>query len=93
VSRTFHWRITDDNPVPNCRQNQHFRGQRRNAIDELASNDETTNLGVLVRTSGLSGGLRRQAVDGLISCGADELLDELANDRSVAPELRKKAER
>ena len=67
--------------------------QRREAIDELASNNQTTKLGVLVRTSGLSGGLRRQAVDGLISCGADDLLDELADDRSVAPDLRRKAER
>ncbi len=67
--------------------------QRREAIDDLASNNQTTNLAVLVRTSGLSGGLRRQALDGLISCGAEELLEELANDRSVAPELRKKAER
>ena len=67
--------------------------QRREAIDELASNNETTKLSVLVRTSGLSGGLRRQAVDGLIACGADDLLDELADDRSVAPELRRKAER
>ena len=67
--------------------------QRREAIDELASTNQTTKLAVLVRTSGLSGGLRRQAVDGLISCGADDLLDELADDRSVAPELRRKAER
>ena len=67
--------------------------KRREAINELASNNETTKLGVLVRTSGLSGGLRRQAVDGLISCGADDLLAELADDRSVAPELRRKAER
>jgi len=67
--------------------------QRRDAIDKLASNNKTTKLGVLVRTSGLSGGLRRQAVDGLISCGADDLLEELATDRSVAPELRRKAER
>ena len=67
--------------------------QRREAIDELASTNRTTKLAVLVRTSGLSGGLRRQAVDGLISCGADDLLDELADDRSVAPELRRKAER
>ncbi|MFO7834188.1 MAG: hypothetical protein R6V31_09080 [Halohasta sp.] len=67
--------------------------QRREAIDDLASNNRTTKLAVLVRTSGLSGGLRRRAVDGLISCGADDLLDELAADRSVAPELRRKAER
>jgi len=67
--------------------------QRREAIDDLANNNKTTKLAVLVRTSGLSGGLRRQAVDGLISCGADDLLAELAEDRSVAPELRKKAER
>ena len=67
--------------------------QRREAIDDLANNNKTTKLAVLVRTSGLSGGLRRQAVDGLISCGADDLLDELADDRSVAPDLRRKAER
>jgi len=67
--------------------------QRREAIDDLANNNKTTKLAVLVRTSGLSGGLRRQAVDGLISCGANDLLSELAGDRSVAPELRKKAER
>lgn len=67
--------------------------KRREAIDELIRANDTTNLAVLVRMSGLSGGLRRQAVDGLISCGADDLLSELANDRSVAPELRRKAER
>jgi len=67
--------------------------QRREAIDDLASNNQTTKLSVLVRTSGLSGGLRRQAVDGLISCGADDLLGELAADRSIAPALRKKANR
>lgn len=67
--------------------------QRREAIDDLANNNQTTKLAVLVRTSGLSGGLRRQAVDGLISCGADDLLDELAADRSIAPELRRKADR
>ncbi len=67
--------------------------QRRKAIDELASDNQTTKLAVLVRTSGLSGGLRRQALDGLISSGADDLLEELADDRSVEPELRKKADR
>lgn len=67
--------------------------QRREAIDELTSNNRTTKLAVLVRMSGLSGGLRRQAVDGLISCSAHDLLDELAADRSVAPALRKKADR
>jgi len=67
--------------------------QRREAIDTLASNEQTTELKVLVRMSGLSGGLRRQAVDGLISCGAHDLLDELAADCSIAPGLRKKADR
>jgi len=67
--------------------------QRRKAIDKLANNNRTTKLAVLVRTSGLSGGLRRQAVDGLISCSAHDLLNELAADRSVAPALRKKANR
>lgn len=67
--------------------------KRRDAIETLTQANDTTNLAVLVRMSGLSGGLRRNAVDGLISCGANELLEELANDRSVAPELRRKAER
>jgi len=35
--------------------------QRREAIDTLASNEQTTELKVLVRMSGLSGGLSRQA--------------------------------
>jgi len=67
--------------------------QRREAIDTLASNEQTTGLKVLVRISGLSGGLRRQAVDGPISCGAHDLFDELAADRSIAPARRKKADR
>jgi len=69
------------------------RPKRVAAIETLTESNRTTDLAVLVRTSGLPGGLRRQAVDGLISCGATELLEELADDRSVAPELRKKAQR
>ena len=67
--------------------------QRRDSIDELIDDNDTRNLAVLARTSGLSGGLRRRAVDGLVSCGADDLLEELANDRSVPSGLRKKAKR
>ena len=67
--------------------------QRREAIETLANNNRTAKLAVLVRTSGLSGGLRRQAVDGLISCGPHDRLNELAADRSIAPALRKKADR
>jgi len=69
------------------------RPKRVAAIETLTGANRTTDLAVLVRTSGLPGGLRRQAVDGLLSCGATELLEELADDRSVAPELRKKAQR
>mgnify|MGYP007045613439 FL=1 len=69
------------------------RAERVAAIETLTEADRTTDLGVLVRTSGLPSGLRRQVVDGLISCGATDLLAELADDRSVAPELSKKAQR
>ena len=69
------------------------RATREAAIETLTEANRTTDLAVLVRTSGLPGGLRRQAVDGLLSCDATDLLKELAVDRSVAPELRKKAQR
>jgi hypothetical protein len=69
------------------------RATREAAIETLTEANRTTDLAVLVRTSGLPGGLRRQAVDGLLSCDATDLLEELAADRSVAPELRKKARR
>jgi len=69
------------------------RPKRVAAIETLTESNRTTDLAVLVRTSGLPGGLRRQAVDGLLLCGATDLLEELADDRSVAPELRKKAQR
>ena len=69
------------------------RAEREAAIETLTEANRTTDLAVLVRTSGLPGGLRRQAVGGLISCDATDLLEELAADRSVAPELRKKARR
>jgi hypothetical protein len=69
------------------------RATREAAIETLTEANRTTDLAVLVRTSGLPGGLRRQAVDGLISSNATDLLEELAADRSVAPELRKKARR
>jgi len=69
------------------------RATRETAIETLTEANRTTDLAVLVRTSGLPGGLRRQAVDGLLLCDATDLLEELAADRSVAPELRKKARR
>ena len=69
------------------------RAEREAAIKKLTEANRTTDLAVLIRMSGLRGGLRRQAVGGLISCNATDLLKELAADRSVAPELRRKAHR
>ena len=81
------------NPFQRAMTHNVPRAKRVAAIETLIEANRTTDLAVLVRTSSLPGGLRRQAVDGLISCGATDLLEELADDGSVAPELRKKAQR
>ncbi len=68
------------------------RTARKKAIRELIAGDERRNLAVLVRTSGLRGEFRRQAIDGLDQCSGTGLLEELAEDRSLEPALRKRAE-
>jgi len=81
------------NPVQTVMTHSVPREERQAAIETLTEAGRTTDLAVLVRVDGLPGGLRRQAVDGLRSCGAGDLLEELATDRSIPPELRKKAQR
>jgi|APHM01.1.fsa_nt_gi hypothetical protein len=81
------------NPVQTVMTHSVPREERQAAIETLTEANRITDLAVLVRADGLPGGLRRQAVDGLLSCGAGDLLEELATDRSVPPELRKKAQR
>jgi len=81
------------NPVQTVMTHSVPREERQAAIETLTETDRTTDLAVLVRVDGLPGGLRRQAIDGLRSCGAGDLLEELATDRSIPPELRKKARR
>ena len=81
------------NPVQTVMTHSVPREERQAAIETLTEASRTTDLAVLVRVDGLPGGLRRQAVDGLRSCEAGDLLEELADDRSIPPELRKKAQR
>ncbi|WP_418285218.1 hypothetical protein [Halorubrum sp. DTA46] len=66
--------------------------KRRAAIDALVANSRASDLAVLVRTRGLSGGLRREAIDGLATCNADEELAAVAADTSLPPEIRRTAE-
>ena len=67
------------------------RTQRYDAIDSLVRSSETTNLGILVRMGGLRGEFRRHALDGLAECNATETLEELAEDTTVEPSLRRRA--
>ncbi|MFP8956719.1 hypothetical protein ACLI4Y_08320 [Natrialbaceae archaeon A-CW3] len=67
------------------------RTQRYDAIDSLVRSSETKNLGILVRMGGLRGEFRRDALDGLAECNATETLEELAEDTTVEPSLRRRA--
>ena len=73
------------NPVQTVMTHSVPREERQSAIETLTEAGRTTDLAVLVRVDGLPGGLRRQAADGLRSCGASDLLEELATDRSIHP--------
>ncbi|GAB7092069.1 hypothetical protein JCM18237_23400 [Halorubrum luteum] len=66
--------------------------KRHEAIDELARAGETTNLAILVRMDGLPGEFRRRALNGLAGCNAAATLEELAEDQTVDPSLRRRAE-
>ncbi len=68
------------------------RTARKEAIRTLIENGERRNLSILVRMGGLRGEFRRQAIDGLGRCTGTDLLEELADDRSLEPSLRRRAE-
>ncbi|ELY99657.1 hypothetical protein C480_20354 [Natrialba aegyptia DSM 13077] len=68
------------------------RTQRYDEIDALVRAGETTNLGVLVRMSGLRGEFRRYALNGLADCNATTVLEELVEDTTIDPSLRRRAE-
>ncbi|WP_323173572.1 hypothetical protein [Natrialba sp. PRR66] len=68
------------------------RTQRYDEIDALVRAGETTNLGVLVRMSGLRGEFRRYALNGLVDCNATTVLEELVEDTTIDPSLRRRAE-
>lgn len=68
------------------------RTRRTDAINQLQAYDERTNLALLVRTGGLAGEFRRQALEALIESGATAHLESISEDRSVPPSLRRRAE-
>ncbi|EMA31062.1 hypothetical protein [Halobiforma nitratireducens] len=65
---------------------------RRDAIDRLIERGERTNLALLVRTSGLDGEFRRYALNGLAECNGREQLEELADNTTIEPSLRRRAD-
>lgn len=65
---------------------------RHDAIDDLIERGDRTNLSVLVQCGGLSGELRRHALEGLGQCRASEQLEQLATDPAIEPSLQRRAE-
>ncbi len=65
---------------------------RYSAIDRLAEQGERTNLGVIVRTGGLEGKFRRRALERLGDCNGSEELEALAEDTTIEPSLRRRAD-
>jgi len=66
--------------------------RRHDAIDELVERGDRTNLSVLVQCGGLSGELRRHALEGLGQCRATEQLEALTTDPSIEPSLQRRAD-
>ena len=66
--------------------------QRYKAVDSLVRAREATNLGIIVRMGGLRGEFRRHALNGLADCNAMTTLEELSEDTTIEPSLRRKAE-
>nr|WP_083858649.1 hypothetical protein [Natrialba chahannaoensis] len=64
---------------------------RYDALAALATNDERTTLGVIVRTDGLRGEFRRQALEYLAGCHATTELESLADDTTIERSLRRRA--
>lgn len=67
------------------------RGTRETAIERLDELDATTQLRVIVVTAGLDGRFRRQAINALGRCRAEDELGVLADDTSLASPLRRRA--
>ena len=67
------------------------RHAREDAINGLAEAGATTQLRLIVVTSGLDGGYRRQALNALGQCRATNELEKLVDDRSLAQPLREQA--
>ncbi|OVE83754.1 hypothetical protein [Natronolimnobius baerhuensis] len=65
---------------------------RRDAINRMIDQRERTNLAILVQMGGLSGEFRRRALAGLGDCNASDELEELAEDTTVEPSLRRRAD-
>lgn len=65
---------------------------RYDAIDRMVERGERTNLGILVQMSGLDGEFRRRALNGLAECNGSEELDALADDTTIPPSLRRRAD-
>jgi hypothetical protein len=68
------------------------RERRMEAIRELIEMGATDVLATVVRTDGLRGTFRRQALDGIGRCGDEHALDTIAADRSLDPVLRNRAD-
>lgn len=67
------------------------RHAREDAIDGLTEAGATTQLRLIVVTSGLDGQYRRQSLNALGQCRATSELETLADDISFAQSLRERA--
>ncbi|PLK18314.1 hypothetical protein [Natronobacterium gregoryi] len=65
---------------------------RRAAIDRMIERGERTNLALLVQMGGLRGEFRRRALEGLTNCNASGELADLADDTTIDPSLRRRAD-
>jgi len=68
------------------------RDARTEAVDRTTESGEDRNLAVIVKGSGFPAYLRRRALEGLGEIGADEVLEELSEDGSIAETLRDRAD-
>jgi hypothetical protein len=67
------------------------RDAQEDAFDGLAAAGATTQLRLVVVTSGLDGRYRRRALNALGQCRATNELETLVDDRSLAQPLRERA--
>lgn len=65
---------------------------RRDAIDRMIERGEETTLGLIVQAAGLEGEFRRQALEGLGRCTGTDELAALAEDTTIEPSLRRRAD-